>query len=500
MSDTSSSNKRPSDGDATGVPVKISKTDSDGVGLPNPKSVPTSHPCPLWLKMHTFFKSGHAKLAFFHADFENLGQKGWKVTCIINDRYLPLELPAMKKVKAQEALASYIFEYYGAEDLSNDTSLSNALRQVKYWNAAAVITQFMPDGLFHLETETKELKTCAFLYGGDTLRRASHASFAEARDMCAMEILKAEEYRAVYVGWVRKAYEMEQGTATIEYHATEVPLNQEQQIAQHKAVASNRKITQGTENFESLVDKDKRIWTQSALQQAYQDALCENPTAELNLLKQKHRWDLNIALVQESAGRGQGYMRAILDLNGEQCTGMAVSKKAAKGVACQAMLMMLGHYRRGAKLTPEALLAAKFKPLTYDQLREKKALGAAAVNSRHVLREDRDNTVQDKLMMIVKFMAFKNPSWEVEMNSKGKRDSEEFWAHCKVGGMVGSGKNSSKRLAKEMAAEEIVSFWEEENGTIENVMKHGLQKKESHQSIEPAAHNVVVNATGGMTF
>ena len=103
--------------------------------------------------MHTFFKSKHGRLAFFHADFENAGAKGWNVTCIVNDRYLPLELPPMKKVKAQEGLAQYVFEYYGAENTDDDTQLMRSLQQIKYWNAAAVVTQFMPEGLFHLEKE-----------------------------------------------------------------------------------------------------------------------------------------------------------------------------------------------------------------------------------------------------------------------------------------------------------------------------------------------------------
>ena len=156
--------------------------------------------------MHTFFKSKHGRLAFFHADFENAGAKGWNVTCIVNDRYLPLELPPMKKVKAQEGLAQYVFEYYGAENTDDDTQLMKSLQQIKYWNAAAVVTQFMPEGLFHLEKEDSGKKTCAFLYGGDTLKRAENPSFSEARDMCAMEILKCEDYRAAYVDWVEKAY------------------------------------------------------------------------------------------------------------------------------------------------------------------------------------------------------------------------------------------------------------------------------------------------------
>ena len=68
-----------------------------------------------------------------------------------------------------------------------------------------------PDGLFHLEKEDSGKKTCAFLYGGDTLKRAENTSFAEARDMCAMEILKCEEYRAAYVDWVEKAYSTSEG-------------------------------------------------------------------------------------------------------------------------------------------------------------------------------------------------------------------------------------------------------------------------------------------------
>ena len=112
----------------------------------------------------------------------------------------------MKKVKAQEGLAQYVFEYYGAENTDDDTQLMRSLQQIKYWNAAAVVTQFMPEGLFHLEKEDSGKKTCAFLYGGDTLKRAENPSFSEARDMCAMEILKCEDYRAAYVDWVEKAY------------------------------------------------------------------------------------------------------------------------------------------------------------------------------------------------------------------------------------------------------------------------------------------------------
>ena len=43
------------------------------------------------------------------------------------------------------------------------------------------------------------------------MKRAENTSFAEARDMCAMEILKCEEYRAAYVDWVEKAYSTSEG-------------------------------------------------------------------------------------------------------------------------------------------------------------------------------------------------------------------------------------------------------------------------------------------------
>merc|ERR1711934_242620 len=244
--------------------------------------------------------------------------------------------------------------YYGAENTDDDTQLMRALQQIKYWNSAAVVTQFMPEGLFHLEKEDSGKKTCAFLYGGDTLKRAENASFSEARDMCAMEILKCEDYRAAYVDWVEKAYKVEQAYVA-EYTENAAASNQTDESTTNKSptnsnknawdkVAPVKKICRPIKgNIESYFNEAENVWTEMSLKRKYGDALLENPALELNQLKQVNKWtDLNIEITLQT---GEKFMRAELTVvGGEKVVGLASSKKAAKAAACQVVCMLVGFY------------------------------------------------------------------------------------------------------------------------------------------------------------
>ena len=119
------------------------------------KEVTNTHeiPNPLYNQLATFFKSKNGKFAFFETRCQNVkGQ--WEIKCVLNDRYFALDLPSMKKTKAQESLAVYIFNYLGCDDSSDVEARNLALHQkVQYWNASGALGQVM-----HRVTETVKKK------------------------------------------------------------------------------------------------------------------------------------------------------------------------------------------------------------------------------------------------------------------------------------------------------------------------------------------------------
>merc|ERR1712150_278606 len=166
--------------------------------------------------------------------------------------------------------------------------------------------------------------------------------FAEARDMCAMEILKCEEYRAAYAD-IEVPVQNTQNEELMEQEK-----RKEQQL--QKAATGNKNTTKSKinqrpirGNIESYNNKSENVWTELALKREYGNCLLDNPAMDLNSLKQKSGWtDLNIDITTQN---GESFMRAELMLQGEKIVGLASNKKQAKATACQVICMLMGFYK-----------------------------------------------------------------------------------------------------------------------------------------------------------
>lgn len=450
------------------------------------KEVTNTHeiPNPLYNQLATFFKSKNGKFAFFETRCQSVkGQ--WEIKCVLNDRYFALDLPSMKKTKAQESLAVYIFNYLGCDDSFDVEARNLALHQkVQYWNASGALGQVIPNVVFeHVYPfeNNKAYKKCRLTVGGEMVNEAEAHSFSEARDICAMKALNNNsEIAETYFNWIMNAFQQQTYNPVVgetqNQNAVETKMvdsmvdaeklksgKPESQIG-HVNLGINPQELQTIEDIKSSVDFENRFFSDVDLKARYGEKVHANPCQILNQFGQKRG---SVPTFNYSSPENRRYQVCTLMIGDETCNGLASNKKIAKQVACQGMLMLLGMFK--GEVEEKMVIAGKEKKRT-----------KTAENHRP---EGEKNNVQEKLHQIHLHGNYEKPTWSVRRDGNEKSGDwvvDVLMTNENGESMTGAGLNKNKRIAKEIAAMEIVAFWEELNGKIEDIMK---AKKESRTEV-----------------
>ena len=243
----------------------------------------------------------------------------------------------------------------------------------------------------------KSYKKCSLKIDGKVICEVEAASFSEARDLCALEALKKEDIGSVYFNWIKNAFMQQNAYQNgVDVHEQEAKLEAKQaQVEQERnkmiekevkkenpqksltpvadKIAEIKASTQPTpskinpqqqqiiNDLDNAADFENRVFTQKDLEQRFTTALHQIPTQVLNQFCQKNAKINPIFEARPTQGNKQQAQYITVTLGDEVCTGAARNKKAAKGVACQGMLMMMGIFNDGCDLNPEdAPLFGKF--------------------------------------------------------------------------------------------------------------------------------------------
>jgi len=448
-------------------------------------------PNPLYNQLATFFKSKNGKFAFFQTKCESV--KGeWKIKCVLNDRYFALDLPSMKKTKAQESLAVYIFNYLGCDDSSNVEARNLALHQkVQYWNASGALGQVIQNVVFeHVYPfeSNKAYKKCRLTVDGEMVTEAEASGFSEARDMCAMKALNNDVViQEKYFNWIMNAFQQQTYNPVVEEHhqvndarnqttlvtkvddmadAVNAVVDAAKVIKTNPNKGINPQELRTVEDIKSSVDFENRVFSAVDLEARFGEMVHANPCQILNQFGQKRGSPPNF---DYSSPDDKRYQVCTLSIGDETCNGLASNKKIAKQVACQGMLMLMGMFKGEVE---ETMVAAD-----KNKKREK--------NAEKHRPEGEKNNVQEKLHMICRHGDYEKPTWSVKRDGNDKDGdwlADVLMTNASGESMTGAGLNKNKRVAKEMAAMEIVTFWEELNGKIEDIVKAKREaKKEERQ-------------------